>query len=248
MLPSTQLLAVLHGLDDALERFWGMEDRRRFYHVLENCRFTGVTGPTFSVNGESKSHPASHNVLMMLRHNRVLQELGKTALTAVPNVYWRTAADRMRWVEWLDENREVRVLSRDFACTPGGKPFERQFSDLLEILRGADRPLHVIFQGIGKMKAARVVRNLASLGCTATIATGQPILSAINHGHRWEFRGEKSPNVTGGRPVPNSTLAVENARIFERHLMAVTEELAIYDRDCAKNGQLGPAEPVDSAP
>jgi hypothetical protein len=76
----TQLLAVLNGEDDQLERLWTM-NRGDLYEALRRHGFAGVTGPTFSITSEHHPDfyvPASHNVAMLMRHHRVLSEIPRS--------------------------------------------------------------------------------------------------------------------------------------------------------------------------
>lgn len=211
-------------------------ERLAFYSALEKCRFSAVTGPTFSINAESQEHPAAHNVIMLLRHHRVLDEVGSTGLMAIPNLYWRTARDRRRWAEWLGANPTVRVVSRDFTCTSYGKPFWEQFRGLVEIMGQVDRSLHVITQGVSKTKAAAVLEELAKEGGTASLVTSSPILKG-HHGEKWHYRGAHEPEVQVGSQADRSALAVHNLQVMERHLQSIADELAPYHEERV-NGQL----------
>ena len=118
----------VNGKDDILEAFWGMP-RNEFFANLRNSSFCAVTAPTFSVVADCKNTPASHNVCMLLRHNRVLDEIHKAGLVAIPNLYWRTVSDQKRLTEWLQE-REVLHRIQGFFENP--ESFRFVASDELE--------------------------------------------------------------------------------------------------------------------
>ncbi len=193
---NTKLLAIFNTTDDYLEGFWGMK-RMELYRQLELCGFSAMTGATFSVTKESEKMPASHNIAMMLRHNQVIDEVGKTSLNPIPNIYWRGKTDRDKWSQWLNENKNVHSISRDFTLTKRSKKqFLMHFSGLLEILENVHRPIHVILIGVGIKWAIelRVIERLIEIGCTCSLLASD-IVFYSKYGRRlivgdnvmWEF-------------------------------------------------------------
>lgn len=236
LLPSCKLLGVLNGKDELLERFWG-STRPDFYAELEENRFSAVTGPTFSVSQEGPDHPAAHNLVMLLRHNRVFEELADTSFTAVPNLYWRDDSYRERWTDWLNANESVSVVSRDFSRTKHWPQFRRQFDEFLDLLEEVDRPLHVILPGVGRAKAASALRYLSSVKATGSIVTSNPVNAAVCGGRRWEYRGAAPPQESLAEDIDRNEAAVHNLQVMARHLEAVTRAIGTYDPR-ARNGDL----------
>lgn len=171
--PSTKVVAVLNGRDNLLEGLWGM-DPETFSGILRDLGIDLVTGPTFSVYGD---RPAAHNVVMMLRHHRSADDLAAGGLTVAPNLYWRTAADRRRWVSWLTREEDVSVVSRDFSRTGNRASFEPQFRGLLEIAKQVERPLHVLLVGVGVAKGPQALDRLARAGATGSFVTAKPVMA-----------------------------------------------------------------------
>jgi hypothetical protein len=159
---STQLMAILNGTDDRLERLWGMNEagRRNFFALLRRRGFQIVTAPTFSVTDETSGFPASHNVLMLRRHHRVLREIHEAGLVAVPNLYWRAEQDRQELVAWINYN-DVFAVSLDFSRSKPSSSFSQRLEDLLKVLRGLNRPVHVFLVGVGLVNRppAKVMRR-----------------------------------------------------------------------------------------
>ena len=86
---------------------------------------------------------------MMLRHNRVINNLQKTKLIAIPNIYWRNEQDLRKWSDWISEQDKLRYISRDFSRTKQNKTFRPQFEGLLKILKLAGKSVHVFLVGVG---------------------------------------------------------------------------------------------------
>lgn len=238
---SCKVLGVLNGQDKRLEQFWG-GDRLAFYQVLEECGISPITGPTYSVNQESAEHPAAHNLMMLLRHHQVLHELSQSPLTGVPNLYWRDRKSQKRWVDWLNTNDSISVISRDFSRTKSGVPFWKQFEGLLEILEAIVRPLHVILSGgVGRIKGGAALAALSTVNATGTVVTSEPILKG-QFGRAYRYRGADLPGVVKDSESDRSKLSIRNLQVMERHLGAVTEGLTVRYQH-TQNGTLQDAHP-----
>ena len=228
---NTKLLAVLNGKDYQLEAFWGME-RKDLYRHLSALGFSGVTGPTFSITSEFDMDPitpASHNVLMLRRHHQVVAELQLcTEAAVVPNIYWRNEQDRNRWTEWLNANVEVSIVSRDFSMTRTGLPFDRELQGFLQIIEPVNRRLHVLLLGVAAGNAYTCLRRLAAHGCTASIVTGDPIMTAINGGNRLVARSDGRLLKSHDREVERSDLALSNLHTMVDYLSDITSDLPVY--------------------
>ena len=189
--PTTNMIAVLNGRDEILEGFWGA-NRPAIYSNFEKIGFYAVTGPTFSVTDESEGRLASHNICMMLRHNRVIKELQKTKLIAIPNIYWRNEQDLREWSDWISEQDKLRYISRDFSRTKQNKTFRPQFEGLLKILKLAGKSVHVLLVGVGVRKAEYVMRMLNEINCTCSFVMGYPIMIAILGGCRIKIKKRRA--------------------------------------------------------
>jgi hypothetical protein len=225
---TTKMIAVLNGKDEILEGFWGA-NRSAIYSNFIKAGFYAVTGPTFSVTDESEGRLASHNICMMLRHNRVIQELQKTELVAIPNIYWRNEKDLWKWSDWISAQDELRYISRDFSRTKPKKTFKPQFEGLLKILKNAGRSLHVILVGVGPQKAEHVIRLLSNLDCTCSFVTAYPIMSAIKRGIRIKLRNGNSPVEFKDFSTKRQDLALENLKVVEDYLVNLALDMDCYN-------------------
>lgn len=221
------LIAVLSGKDDLLEGFWGA-DRPRLLRHLADIGFVACTGPTFSVYEQVREAdrllggdrvaqdfrpvPAAHTAVMFRRHHRCLAEAVGVSLVPVPNLYDLTAHHRETWAGWLRASPNVHCVTRDFSRTPmDGDDYRRHLSGLIEILRGAGRPLHVLLVGVGLGKAEGTRALIQEAECTVSVVTGDPIVHAITGGKGLNAGG------TGYEPRPEvsrSDLALSNLRAF----------------------------------
>jgi hypothetical protein len=219
---STELLTVLNGRDGLLEGFWMMQ-LEPFFERLRAAGIRAVTGPTFSITSEQRT-PASHNVLMLLRHHYIVEAIHQAGFIAIPNLYWRTAWDRARWIEWLQQNPGVIVISRDFTRTKGRQPFRPEFEGLLEIVRGAGRRLHVVVLGVGIKKAPGVFRQIADLGSSVTIVSAEPVMQAIKRGLGWHREQGSLPQLITSQRLTRFELAEANLRVMSDYIDELADE------------------------
>lgn len=223
--PEAKVLAVLSGQDDVLEAFWGT-NRRRIASELAKRGFLGATGPTFSVYD---SDPSSHQLCMLLRHHRTVQDLQKGGLDVAPNLYWRDHRDRDRWVEWLRRESTVRTVSREFARTKDPNRFSVELAGLIEILQRSERPFHVITAGIGIRKAHLAQEALAKIGCTLTLVAADPVMAAIKHGRALTFLGDAKPMYVRRPRVTRQELAAANVSAAAQYLNRLVDPLTGKD-------------------
>jgi hypothetical protein len=194
-----------------------------FFERLRAAGVRTITGPTFSITSEQRT-PASHNVLMLLRHHYILEAIYQAGFIAIPNLYWRTAWDRGRWIEWLQQNPGVSVISRDFTRTKGRRPFQPEFDGLLEIVRGAGRHLHIVVLGIGIKKAPGVFRQIADLGSSVTIVSAEPVMQAIKRGRGWRREKGSLPQLIIDRRLTRFALAEANLRVMYDYIEELADE------------------------
>lgn len=221
VLERTELLGVLNGRDGLLEGFWAME-REPFFQRMREAGIRAMTGPTFSITSEERT-PASHNVAMLLRHHYLVETIHEAGFIAIPNLYWRTARDRRQWMEWLQQNSDVSVISRDFTRTKGVDAFRPEFDGLLEIVRGCGRRLHIVALGVGIRKAPHVVRQLADLGASVSIVSAEPVMQAIKRGCGWHREPGSLPYFKIHRRTNRFILADANVRHMKDYMEELTQ-------------------------
>lgn len=223
----SNVLGVLNGNDQLLERFWGMA-RRQFFAQSAEAGIVGFTGPTFSVSNESVTRPAAHNVAMLLRHHRVITEISQAGLGAIPNLYWRAPGDLEKWRSWLRRENNVRTVSRDFSRTKQWSGFLNELAGLRRILDGAGRPLHVILVGVGRGKARVAMEQLAEVGSTCTLISAAPVMEAIKRGIGYRLTAKGIQGIQRADEM-NQVLAVANIKLMGEYLREVADKLTPYE-------------------
>jgi hypothetical protein len=222
---SAKPIVVLHGDDRLLRAFWGL-DRPNFYHLLRDIGVEVVTGPTFSVFADSHHWPASASVMMLLHHNRILEELYRFGFVAAPNVFCRSERDQLNWSAWLTEHSEVTLLSRDFSCTPITSGYLPELRELMKIIGAVGRNFHVLLQGIGSAKAAHIVKMLESVGATCSIVSGQPHL--LGRGGEALIRTPEGLSRQRSLSLSRGELGLQNLDIFEAWLLERVDGSLLY--------------------
>ncbi|WP_258096012.1 hypothetical protein [Salinibacter sp. 10B] len=228
--PETNILAVLNGRDDLLAAFWDMP-RSMVYEMVDRHGIDGMTGPTFSISSEREGNPrtpAAQNVIMQKRHHQVVSEIEtRTAAVPIPNIYWRDLRDRKQWAQWLEDNDQIHVVSRDFTMTRQTETYRPELAGLSQILSQVDRRLHVLAVGVSMEKADWTIHRLAEAGHTCSLVTSDPLFTGAAAGKRFVEVGEEVEKRDD--PASNSELARLNLEVAERHLLDTAQEISIYN-------------------
>lgn len=219
-------IAVLNGQDWLLEGFWGMR-RDDLWQALKKHRFAAVTGPTFSITREGTGFPASHNVLMQRQHHKVIQEIQEHGLLAIPNIYWRDEDDIRRWQDWLGEQNNIQVVTRDFSLTKLSG-FQRELDEFISLLSGVGKPVHVLLAGVGPANGPTALRRLSQIGCTASILSSYPIHEAVVKGCELSISNSGTLFSEQNLSISREQLIVKNIQVMERYLISKASSLPIY--------------------
>ncbi|QHJ07584.1 DUF4417 domain-containing protein [Hymenobacter busanensis] len=226
-----ELLAVLNAQDKILESFWAMP-RRKALSALRASGFVASTGPTFSVSTLTTGGtlvPRAHNLVMQMRHHRVLHEIQEADLVSIPNLYWEDQRDQQEWITWLKESPSVSVISRDFTRTRSQRAFMDKLNGLMELLAAVGRPFHVLVVGAGPAHAPSALARLAELGFTGSIITSDPLLKA-SHGRQY-VRNARGRLIYA--PCPDSDieeLCLYNMRVLEDALFEAVSNTSMAAR------------------
>ena len=225
------LVGIMNSSDDVLERFWNLPDRNAFFECLSDAGVIAITGPTFSLfdEYEKRKTVTSHHVLMMRRHNRVLNEIADNGIMPIPNLYFRNQFDIDAWANWLRVNN-VRILKRDFSMTKNISRFvESEIQSLKTIVLKSGKKFHMIFTGVGSKNADIFLRVFAQIGCTCSFVTSDPMHKAIRGGAELYIlngKMESRQQLSLDRPL----LVHPNYIQLEKHLskIALDEYPSIY--------------------
>lgn len=221
-----QLLAVLNGQDWMLESFWAMQ-RPATLQQLRASGFEVGTGATYSVMGlttEGTAVPYAHHTAMLMRHHRVLDEMQRAGIAAIPNLYWLDGDRRelARWSDWLRSNSAISTVSRDFTSTSQWSVISPKVDELVLLLRNAGRQFHILIVGTGRANAPRILHKLVMAGHTATIVTSAPIMKALS-GVKYDIdsSGVSSEGSSNRLTFPFPLLIEHNLAVFENILFHV---------------------------
>ena len=229
--PECEVLAVFNAQDKILESFWAMP-RRQALSALQGCGFAAATGPTFSVSTLTTTGtrvPRAHNLVMQMRHHRVVAEQQESGLLAIPNLYWEDGREQQAWIDCLKVNPAVTVVSRDFTRTRSQRAFAEKLDGLLALLSAVGRPFHVLVVGAGPAHAAGALFRLAEAGFTGSIITSDPVLKA-SHGMGYE-RNAYGRLTSVSCPKPSiAHLSIHNMRLLEELLFEAVADTNIGGR------------------
>lgn len=181
----TTLLAILNANDKRLEQLWraGVDARAEMFRQLREVGFVACTGPTFSIVHDQTERLPFHNEISLRRHHRILQEIADAGLVPIPNLYTTGRRSTTQIVAWLNDHPQVELVSRDFSMTRTPRSFATEYQGLRELLSQVVRSRQVLLPGVSLKRAEFAIRDLAELGHSVSIVTGDPVLKAI-HGIR----------------------------------------------------------------
>lgn len=221
--PDCKLIAVLNGKDSSLEKFWALE-RRVVLKQLRSSGFSVGTGATFSVNdviAKKTSMPHSHNVTMLMRHHRVMQEIQAADMETIPNLYWIDGDRRemQQWAEWLMINAGIHTITRDFSSTRDTQTVMSKLYELITLLNTVGRSFHVLIVGTGCHTAPLALRALAEAGHSGSIITAAPVHAAhANVKYRLDDDGQIIDEQLANKSTPFPILIRHNMEVFEQAL------------------------------
>lgn len=104
--PKTKLVLLSFGKDELIENMW--PERHKVYEQLQRLGFDLVTSINYSV-WFCQTH--SEHLINVKRNWLTFHEMQKFGLPAIPNIYWYGRKDLARWVEWLNNNPQVKTAS-----------------------------------------------------------------------------------------------------------------------------------------
>jgi len=186
-----------------------------------------VTAPTFSITREDTGFPASHNVFMQRQHHKVVQEIQDHGLLAIPNIYWRDEDDIRRWQDWLGEQGNIQVVTRDFSLTKLFG-FQRELDEFISLLSGIGKPVHVLLAGVGSANGPTALRKLSHIGCTASVLSSYPIQEAVIKGCELSISISGTLFSEQNLSISREQLVFENIQVMERYLISEASSLPIY--------------------
>lgn len=224
-----KFLAVLNGKDRYLENLWGMGEinRRSAFKQLMSVGFSTVTGATYSVSNQTHQYtpiPQYHNISMLMRHHKVLDELQTIDFCSIPNIYWKDNDKKELdfWKNWLIDNPDIHTVSRDFTSTKNAQPVIHKIEELITLLKSVGRKFHVLIIGTGPNTAPMILQRLKESNFTSTFITSTPIYEARMAAERYTLINNKiikqKDNVT-----PHSELILNNIRVFEEMLSSMID-------------------------
>ncbi|HEX9008643.1 MAG TPA: hypothetical protein VF837_05270 [Patescibacteria group bacterium] len=89
-----------------IENMW--PERHKIYEQFQRLGFDLVTSINYSV-WFCQTH--SEHLINVKRNWLTFHEMQKFGLPAIPNIYWYGRKDLARWVEWLNNNPQVKTAS-----------------------------------------------------------------------------------------------------------------------------------------
>jgi len=226
---SNKYIAILNGADEYLEALWRMPDRNKLYEKFKELGIQYVTGPTFSIIDEP-GVPASHNITMLLRHNRIVNELTDFGLIPIPNIYTRSQYNIQQWKKWLALNFQVTHIAFDYSLQSKGRNVDKHIMKSLTLLDGLKRDFHIFFTGIGTMNGLFINDKLQNSGHSFSIITGEPIIKGAKGGQKLSV--EKGSIKYVAKPeYPKEALAKYNVALFRDLLKnkSETHQLMLAD-------------------
>lgn len=222
-----KLIAVLNSKDVFLEDLWGLgEDvRTEAFKWLADLGFSIGTGATFSVSsytylkGSVVRTPNAHNIAMLSRHHRTIDELQASGLLTVPNLYWRdnNPFELAQWKVWLLRNSSVNIVSRDFTSTRDKTNVLAKVNELVSLLNQVGRKFHVLIIGTGAVIGPMVLEKLLQNNHSGSIITSSPIFDAIKSARKYSFESGVLRRVED-KITPPPALILNNLANFEAQL------------------------------
>jgi hypothetical protein len=146
VVPGTPIVLTGTDQDPPLERWWGLEARRReIIRALPRLGVVLSSTPNFSLFGDVPRHVDLHAIKRIgIVHAEFLAE----GLPCALHVNGRTETDFRRWGAYVRARPEVTHLAYEFTTgTARARRRDFHLDGLLEIAAAAQRPLQLILRG-----------------------------------------------------------------------------------------------------
>jgi hypothetical protein len=146
IVPGTPIVLTGTDQDPPLERWWGLESRRReIIRALPGLGIVLSTTPNFSLFGDVPRHVDLHAIKRIgIVHAEFLTE----GLPCALHVNGRTETDFRRWGAYVRARPEVTHLAYEFTTgTARARRRDFHLGGLLEIAAAAQHPLRLILRG-----------------------------------------------------------------------------------------------------
>jgi hypothetical protein len=146
LVPGTAIVLTGTDQDPPLERWWGLQSRRR--EIVSALSALGVvmsTTPNFSLFGDVPRHVDLHAIK---RIGLVHAEFLEGGVPCALHVNGRTDTDFQNWVEYVRARPEVTHLAYEFT-TGAARAARRNYhlENLIGVAEAAERPLGLLVRG-----------------------------------------------------------------------------------------------------
>lgn len=210
LVPGTPIVLTGTDKDPPLERWWGLQSRRReIVRALPSLGVVMSTTPNFSLFGDVPRHVDLHAIK---RIGLVHAEFLEGGLPCALHVNGRTDTDFRRWGHYVRERPEITHLAYEFTTgTARAARRDYHLENLIGVAAAAGRPLGLLVRGgiefLPRMRAAfETVTVLETLTFMKTI-NRQRI--ELREGGRAHWRSAPTPR---GAPV-DQLFAVNRAGV-----------------------------------
>ncbi|GEM_PF-3815600 len=161
------------GQDVVIERLWGEIKELNYFEILRKVGFTAVTAINYSLFLNECPIGHSINMKRSLKTFNWTQRAGKIG---IPHIYWLNDCHLDRWLNWLDINPLVRLVTIN--CRLFKKvDFPLVIKGFKRLTEETDGKLHLLVEGA----SMKLLECLRSFSANIHVAIKYPTVYAANY-------------------------------------------------------------------
>lgn len=168
--PKSKLVLLSFGHDELIENAW--PERHGVFKSLSNSGLCLITAVNYSVWFED---PHAERLINLKRSLLTFAEMQAVGLPTVPLLYWAGKKDLQRWLEWLEKNTCVKLVSLNLQTERAESSWHKTLEDIKFLNDNLKRPMHFLING---PKTLRRINQLFSVVDSFTLTTSFPALKA----------------------------------------------------------------------
>jgi hypothetical protein len=198
------------GFDDPIEHYWSFGRDARLFDQLRQLKPDLVTTPNFSLVTDL---PRQSDLHSMKRIAICWHELARAGHSVALHINARTDKDYDRWLKFLNDHSEIRMLAFEFTSGARGNRGIWHKKHLLELSQRCIHPLSLVYRGHVDFAHdfAKSFKQVSVLYAKVYTATLNRQLLEFQKGHPLAWKTNQIPK---GAPVDD---------LFKKNLATASE-------------------------
>lgn len=154
----TKIILLSNAKDRLIEKIWP-----RYHEVIKNIsnlKLNIVTAIDYSV---FLKQPHAERFVNQKRSLITFKEFQKHKVPTIPHLYWSGKKDLKRWINWLNKNRSVEVVSINLQTERGKEIWSQTLKDLDFLSKNIGREIRYFINGPSTPQRIKDIKKIFPL-------------------------------------------------------------------------------------